>query len=198
MIFKKHNGSGGKRISKFRIGVGIIVLIITMTLAILFASGGLRNFAIFLNSMQPTIKPGERVIVDARSSYHPAVGDVVAVINPREDTEWFCKRVVAGPGDSVEFRVSHLFVNGQYRNVRGLDEPEIHRFDPRMVINPYAYKIELKDGEYFVLGDNIDVSYDSRYFGPVKRKDIIGNVLFVYWPWENRRKIEPAVYHEQE
>ncbi len=193
-MFTKRKNKNDRRISKTRLAVGFVILVITMTLAIMFSSGTIRNFEILLNSMVPTLHPYERVIVDARSSYKPAPGDVVAVINPREDTEWFCKRIVASPGDTVEFRDAQLFVNKKYRHVQGLDKQEYHRWDARMVINPYDFHLELAENEYYVVGDNIDVSYDSRYFGPVQRKDIIGKALFVYWPWEKRRKIESADY----
>ena len=81
------------------------------------------------------------------------------------------KRVVGLPGDFLEVRE-----DGLYRNGQRLSEPYVESWE-----EPEYLALELREGEYFVLGDNRDVSFDSRAFGPVKKgsfKRIIRKIIF--------------------
>jgi signal peptidase I len=124
---------------------------------------------------------------------------------PDYPSEGFVKRIVAIPGDRVEFRDGSLFLNGEKAEVsdregsftddRGrafqvreesfdgcsheiLDNPEL----PGLTQQPFT----VPEDRYFMLGDNRDNSNDSRIWGTVHRNDIRGPVLINYWSWNNR------------
>jgi signal peptidase I len=74
--------------------------------------------------------------------------------------------------------------------VQTLDE----KYLPSINFDNREYNFTLKENEYFVLGDNRNFSYDSRYFGPLNKKFIIGRVILRLWPIKNISKIEVPVY----
>jgi signal peptidase I len=158
-------------------------------------------------SMEPTLVPGERVLVN-RLSYtiggSPSVGDVVVFHPPagadgngrecgvdrgndqpcaegtdEQSDQNFIKRIVAGPGDEFYIEDGHPVVNG----VKKEDEPYVQLADCRG--NPdcnLLEPIEIPPGQYFMMGDNRGASDDSRYWGPVPEDWIIGKAFFTYWP----------------
>lgn len=129
-------------------------------------------------SMQPTFQDGERLIV-SRAHYlvlRPQRGDVVvfnsldAINEPRT---MLIKRVLGMPGDTIEFRDQQLFINDTF-----VPEPYIQEAC-RSCPNEMW---QLGADEYFVMGDNRNHSRDSRAFGPVPLDNIVGHVVFRYWP----------------
>ena len=99
------------------------------------------------------------------NNYHR--GDIVVL---RVNGIRIVKRIVAVGGDTVEFKEDDLYINGKKVN-----EPYVT--DANYNKGILAQKVKLEKDEFIVLGDNRDVSNDSRYFGVVQRKDIIGKVL---------------------
>ena len=134
-------------------------------------------------------------------------GDIVVFLSPAESGLYVVKRVIGLPGDRI-----HLVDGVVYRNGERLSEPYVLRGD---TFSPYrdqfpaepasaganvtpewggeiAYHIQGGDlvvprDRYFVMGDNRDVSYDSRYWGFVPREHIIGRPMFIYWSFETPR-----------
>ena len=123
-------------------------------------------------SMEPTMHDGERFILD-KVSYRfrsPRRGEIVALRRVR-DAELSVKRVIALPGERLQFKDSHVYVNGAR-----LREPYLLpsvTTDPGVLSN-HVYQIF--PGSYFMLGDNRANSGDSRSFGAVAMKDIDGRV----------------------
>ncbi len=98
---------------------------------------------------------------------------------PLPGVDRLVKRVVALPGDTVLVAGGQVFVNGE-----ALDEPYVaegEATDCASVCGP----LTLGGSQYFMLGDNRTVSYDSRNFGPIDGSQIIGRVVVRYWPLEN-------------
>jgi len=144
------------------------------------------------SSMNPTLEDGEAVWlwkwVRFNSSW-PNYGDVVATLAPPnrppysvetgifglERRTQFVKRVVGKPGDVLELRGGDLYRNG-LRVTEKYTSSEVAAFSSAKVI--------LKPDEYYVLGDNrrLGESMDSRFFGPVRRSDLLGGVSAVIWP----------------
>ena len=116
------------------------------------------------SSRMPTFSDGDRVVVSSLGAVE--VGDAVIA---RHEGEALIKRVVALPGDSVELLGGVLFRNG--REAEGL-------VSPQFLDHSYLPVRYLREGEYFLLGDNRPVSVDSRIFGPVTGHEIIGKVVY--------------------
>ncbi|CAM4463840.1 MULTISPECIES: signal peptidase I [Paenibacillus] len=131
-------------------------------------------------SMQPTLEEQERLFVDrlVYRFHHPKRGEIVVLKDPSVDADrkpFLVKRIVAVPGDTVEVRDGQLFINGQ-----PLDEP----YTDSVIEDGDMPELKLEAGHYFVMGDNRHAgrSKDSRYFGSVKEKWIVGRAEFVFWP----------------
>ena len=113
----------------------------------------------------------------------PERGDIVIFPCPVEPDKNFIKRVVAVEGDVIEERNKHLFVNR-----KPVSEPYVQHTDKFMSVQrdnfgPYL----VPHGKVFVMGDNRDHSYDSRYWGYVDIKNIKGEAFMIYWSWNNMK-----------
>jgi signal peptidase I len=132
-------------------------------------------------SMKPTLHQGQRLVLN-KIEYKvkdPDYGDIVVLrYSPGID---YVKRVIAKGGDTIEIKNMKV-----YRNNKLLKEPYISK-------TPYGDypKTKIPKGKYFVMGDNRANSSDSRFadLGFVKRKDIIGHVVFRFWPFSQWGKI---------
>jgi signal peptidase I len=127
-------------------------------------------------SMAPSLADQERIFIN-KFVYHFGVierGDVVVFWYPLDPTKSFIKRVVGLPGDLVQIREGHVFINGQ-RLPEPYVPPEYQDF------SDYG-PLRVKPGEYFVMGDHRISSNDSRMFGPVPARYIYGKAVFAYWP----------------
>jgi signal peptidase I len=117
----------------------------------------------------------------------PQRGDIVVFKYPEDPTRDFIKRVVAVGGDTVEARDKIVYVNG-----RELVEPYIQHVDPEirpMGADPrdnFGPAMVPKDS-VFVMGDNRDQSYDSRFWGFVDMSQIKGNAVVIYWSWDSSK-----------
>ncbi|HLE82128.1 MAG TPA: signal peptidase I [Dehalococcoidia bacterium] len=130
-------------------------------------------------SMHPTLAPDERVLFD-RLAYRfgePQKGDVVLVAHPRTPKLRVIKRIAALPGDSVRLAAQGCWVNGRlYAEASPQQETAIAE-----------RTWELGPEEYFLLGDDPGHSTDSRHFGLVHRKALLGRAWLVYWPVKRMR-----------
>lgn len=124
-------------------------------------------------SMSPALSSGEYVLFDRLTGrlLRPERGDIVLARNPRQDPPLVIKRVAAEPGDVVHLTVGGgCWVNGFYSGAG--DQP----------IPADAQSLVLDKGEFFLLGDAPDMSTDSRDYGPLPQKEIVGRARLVYWP----------------
>ncbi len=125
-------------------------------------------------SMEPTLYNGQQIFINSFLYLisSPKAGDVVVFLpNGNENTHYYVKRVVAGPGDSVVIRDGILYVNGE-------ESPWVEEKLAEAGIAAEEFTVE--NGEYFCIGDNPGNSEDSRSanIGPVREEDIIGKVWF--------------------
>jgi len=126
------------------------------------------------DSMLPNYLSGSWVLVDRADWKNYQSGDVVILHYPGDpENRHYVKRVVAGPQDRLAISNGQVMVNQS-----SLTEPYL----PEGTITaPPIAELTLKDSEYFTLGDNRAISNDSRFFGPVERRFIVGKVLRVIY-----------------
>ena len=173
-------------------------IVTALVLALIIRAYIVQAFKIPSGSMIPTLLIGDHILVnkfiygtkipftDKRILIfrRPDKGDIIVFKYPEDPRKDFIKRVVATGGDTVEERNKAVYVNG----VR-LSEPYAHHYDnglrpvgndPRDNFGP----ITVPKNKIFVMGDNRDQSYDSRYWGFVDLKEVLGKALIIYWSWD--------------
>lgn len=166
---KKISAAALKEIASWIFGIFAAVFIAFVTV---YAVG--MSVSMVGVSMEPAIANGQQVLIN-RYAYllvKPKAGDVVAFLpNGNRNSHYYVKRVVAGPGDTVEIRDGRLYVNGLQ---------VIEEYDKMAEAGIAENPVTLGADEYFVLGDNRNNSEDSRSanIGLVKGKDIVGRVWF--------------------
>ncbi len=117
----------------------------------------------------------------------PQRGDIVVFRFPEDEEKDFIKRIVGGPGDTVQLKNKTVLVNGQPLD----DKAFTQRIDPGVVdgtINPRDNfgPVTVPEGSYFVMGDNRDQSLDSRFWGFVREEKIRGKAFRIYWSWSGQ------------
>jgi signal peptidase I len=134
-------------------------------------------------SMEPTFQNLDYLIVD-RLSYeigNPHRGDIVIFTMPETPSETLIKRMIGLPGDTVSISGNTVTItNAAHPNGFILAEPYLA---PSDLGGPSNLTVTLGADQYFVLGDNRKVSYDSRLWGILPRKDIIGQVFIRLYPF---------------
>ncbi|MCR5367376.1 signal peptidase I [Eubacterium sp.] len=136
-------------------------------------------------SMQGTIEDEDVVVVSKMRKFIKGVhvNDVIAVKRSK-DTYYSIKRVVAKPGDSVQIIGGKLYVNDELQE----------KFKDQIIVNPgnASNKIVLEKNQFYVLGDNVNNSDDSRFpaVGIVQKTDITGIVIYKLSPKEHKGKVK--------
>jgi len=172
-------------------------------------------------SMTPTILVGDRIFVNKLAydlkvpftTLHlatwadPHRGDIVVFRSPHDGIR-LVKRVIGVPGDQIELRNDHLLINGQpasYASLHAESEPTFvvdetvsgrtHpvMIDPQIPARRSFGPIQVPPGQYFVMGDNRDNSFDSRYFGFVPRDSIYGRATLVAMSFDHARYFMPRL-----
>lgn len=145
---------------------------------------GFGAFRVASGSMCPTICEGERVVANRKAyqSAEPQRGDVILVKQiPSEGP--FLKRIIGLPGDVItQGEEGTVLVNGTAFHPPAPCGKPLWK-GPAPLACPMCGAVTIKPGEYFVVGDNLGNSFDSRYkeFGPVTRELLVGKVLFIAW-----------------
>ena len=180
-------------------------LIVAIILALVIRTFIVQAFKIPSGSMEDTLVIGDHLLVnkfiygvqfpwsDSRllALRHPERGDVIVFEFPEDkdksyfERRDFIKRVIGVPGDVVEVRDKRVYVNGElYTNPQ-----EIHKEasvqDPQFGPRDFMAPVTVPAGSYFVMGDNRDRSYDSRFWGFVAEPKIKGLAFIKYWSWDH-------------
>lgn len=171
----------------------IEAIIIAFVLAMIIRTFVVQAFKIPTGSMRPTLIEGDRIFVNKFIYRFKELkrGDVVVFKYPENPKKDFIKRLIATQGERLEIKEGHIWINGKL-----IEEPQqirkiiYYNNDLNMIYCKPGEAIIIPDGNYFVLGDNSASSRDSRYWGFVKRKDILGQAMVIYWPLTRIRKIE--------
>jgi signal peptidase I len=135
-------------------------------------------------SMEPTLLVGDHIFVNklAYRTSEPKRGDIVVFEFPPDPSKDFVKRVVGIAGDIVEVRSNILILNGKEKV-----EPYA-KFDAGTKVTRRSFgPIRIPENALFMLGDNRDHSFDSRFWGCLERNKVKGKVANVYWSWDKGR-----------
>lgn len=168
-------------------------IIIAVILALFIRTFIIQAFKIPSGSMIPTFEIGDRIFVNkflygAKVPFtdfrFPAVrqpkrGDIIVFISPETPKKDFVKRLIAVPGERVEIRDGKIFVDGKQA-----EEPSIRAnyYYNAGDFGKEGTAVEVPKDSYFALGDNSSSSRDSRYWGFVPKKNLLGKVILIYWP----------------
>jgi signal peptidase I len=172
-----------------QIGAEVVAWLRTLASAAVYATlivtFGFQVARVEGRSMEPTLHDQDRLVVNklAYQVHDPEVGDVVMLLHPNNPEQSLVKRVVAAPGDTVAFREGAVVLNGVVAD-EDFVSVDLRSFEDR---GP----VVIPDGFYFVLGDHRNNSSDSRAFGPVPKKYILGRIQIRWWPFADARSFEP-------
>ncbi len=152
------------------------------TVAVSYAFAAFRVVRVEGHAMAPTLRDQDRLVVDkmAYREKAPQRGDIVMMRYPLNPSRMFVKRVIAQPGDHLHIRAGHVFLNGQ-----PYDDSYVSReFRSRDDWGPEV----VPAGHYFVMGDRRNNSSDSRHWGFVPARYVVGRVIFRWWPTGDARR----------
>ena len=172
-------------------------IITALILALLIRTFVVQAFKIPSGSMIPTLLIGDHILVN-KFLYgtqipfsdkkililrEPEKGDIIVFKYPENPTKDFIKRVIATEGDTIEEKNKVVYVNGE-----PVVETYAYHYDPTMRSDSDKRdtfgRILVPKDKIFVMGDNRDHSYDSRFWGFVDRKEVKGKAFIIYWSWD--------------
>ena len=182
----------------------VVIIAVALGLAVGIQAFLIKPFRIPSPSMEPTLDVGQRVLVNRIGTHFgdPHRGEIVVFKPPagadthqcgipsepadkhpcgrptaQQSSSNFIKRVIGLPGDTVFVKNNHAYING-----KPLKEPYIQAGTPCDELCDLPRPIKVPPGYFFMMGDNRGASDDSRDWGPVPKKWIIGHAFFTYWP----------------
>jgi signal peptidase I len=171
---------------------------IAVLLALFIRTFIVQAFKIPSGSMLPTLLIGDHLLVNKfvygiRLPFNgkllipvraPERGEVVVFRFPKDRSIDYIKRVVAVPGDTVEIRDKQVYING-----KEVADPHAFIGSPAVLDRGVSPRdnfgpVLVPEERIFVMGDNRDNSYDSRFWGFVEERDILGKAFILYWSWD--------------
>lgn len=172
-------------------------IIIAVVIAFFIRTFIIQAFKIPSGSMKPTLQIGDHILV-TKFSYgikipilrkllisisDPKRNDIVVFIYPEDRSKDFVKRVIGIGGDTIEIKNKKIYLNGlPYNDGKGVYTDDMiipGAAQPRDNFGPVTVPPE----SIFVMGDNRDQSYDSRFWGFVDKREVLGKALIIYWSW---------------
>ncbi|MDD5409382.1 MAG: signal peptidase I [Candidatus Omnitrophica bacterium] len=176
-------------------------IVIAFLLAMVIRTFVVQAFKIPTGSMRMTLQEGDLILVNKfiygakvplLNFYLPALrepkrGEVVVFIYPEDKNKDFIKRLIGLPGETVEIKGGSIYINDL-----PVEEPifkQIYYYN-RGDFAAEGQKIVVPKDSYFVLGDNSLSSKDSRYWGFVPKKNLLGQAMVIYWPIHRIRIIK--------
>jgi signal peptidase I len=171
------------------------ILIIAIVIIVPFRMFVAEPFVVSGSSMVPNFHNHDYLIID-RLSYikgNPQRGDVIVMLYPKDTSQFFIKRVIGLPGDTIKFYQGHvIIINSEHPSGMTLNETYLPSQTETMA-NPSLVG-PLGTDEYFVLGDNRVASSDSRFWGILPRADIVGKVWTRVYPFSTAGFIKSPTY----
>jgi len=169
----------------------VVIVVVALVAALLIKTFAVQAFYIPSPSMYPTLKPGDRVLVNKLSyDFHSVrVGDIVVFRRPPLDNSPgindLIKRVVATGGETLDVANCNIYINGKLELQPWLPKGYQNPGSPYCTTWPsgtYSDPFKVPTGDFFVMGDNRKDSYDSRYWGPLPGDYVVGRAFVRMWP----------------
>jgi signal peptidase I len=163
---------------------------IALVLTLIIRTYVVQAFKIPSGSMRPTLMEGDKLFVNKFIYRFKPIqrGDIIVFKYPGEPKKDFIKRLVAFGGETVELRDGKILVDGEVlEDAQTFGKFYYYNHDP--FGGPHE-KIRVPEDSYYVLGDNSANSTDSRFWGFVPKKNIIGKAIFRWWPLNRMGKLE--------
>jgi len=170
--------------SKFVIGLTIIVLIIHFFIATIFVVSG--------QSMEPNFHNGEYLLVNRLAVRNLKRGDVVGLYYPGNPKEKYIKRIIGLPGEKIQIKKSKIIIYNQNRPEGFILYEGL--YIPKETITEPNKTWQIDKDEYFVIGDNRENSSDSRLWGPLPKKYLVGRAILILWPFRRINTISRVDY----
>lgn len=173
----------------------IKVVIISAAIVVPIRYYLIQPFFVSGSSMVPQFHNGEYLIIDEFSYRNalPERGDVVVFRYPKDPSQFYIKRIIGLPGETIQIKDEKVIIYDKDKRIYpwglALDESG---YLQKGEITKGNIDLALGDNEYFVMGDNRQASSDSRYWGPVDKKFIMGKVWIRAWPFN-----EAKIFSEQ-
>ena len=175
-------------------------VIFALIIALFIRTFIVQPFKIPSSSMVPTFKPGDRIFVNkfiygAKIPFtdmrlpklrNPERGDIIVFRSPVEPNKYLVKRLIGKPGDVVEIKDHHIWIDGKPLEMPLSIKGTIYY--NRSEYGKSGKTIKVPTDSYYALGDNSLNSVDSRYWGFVPMKNLAGKVFIIHWP-PNRIRI---------
>lgn len=176
-------------------------IVIAFIMAMFIREFFIQAFKIPSGSMIPTLLVGDRLMVN-KLRYGPKVrftdkrlpgftkpkrGDIIVFVYPEDPKRDFIKRLIAFSGETVEIKDGDIYVDGRHLEETVIDKTFYYN---RGKYGLDGQSIHVPQGHVFVLGDNSASSHDSRFWGFVPEKNIIGRAELIYWPLNRMRFLE--------
>lgn len=141
-----------------------------------------RPFEVKGESMYPNLKDSEYLITNVISLRlkNPRLGDIVVFKAPVDAEKDFIKRVIGVPGDTISLKDGRIHLNGKLLDEEKYLNPSVKTYGGSFLKE--GDTVDVPRNSFFVLGDNRSYSSDSREWGFVPKKNIIGISFFAYWP----------------
>jgi signal peptidase I len=186
-------GSGATATPSHRIRETVVVVVLALTVAVVLRLFVVQTYSIPSSSMDPTLKVGDRIVVDKLSDDLHGVhrGDIVVFARPADEHcggpvfPDLVKRVVALPGETISLSGhGYVRIDGTRLDERWLPTSRQGTTYPGPPGTPYnlTQPYTVPAGDYFVMGDYRKDSCDSRYWGPIAGSLIVGKVDLRIWP----------------
>lgn len=165
-------------------------IIVALILTLIIRTFVIQAFKIPSGSMRPTLLEGDKLFVN-KYIYRfesPKPGDIIVFKYPVDPKKDFIKRLVALGGDEVELRDGKIYVNN-----KALEDPatfgKFYYYNHDPYGGPFE-TIKVPQDSYYVLGDNSANSTDSRFWGFVPKKNVLGKAIFRWWPLNRVGKLK--------
>ncbi|MFO7964700.1 MAG: signal peptidase I [Desulfobacterales bacterium] len=195
---KKETGEASS--SKGALRENIEAIIIAVIIALFIRTFVVQAFKIPSGSMKQTLLIGDHILVNkfiygVKLPFNnmtvipgkaPQRGDVVVFQFPEDKQKDFIKRVIGTPGDVIEIRDKVVYVNGKRLNHDFGIHSDPHVFPAGMQPRDNFGPVKVPDNALFVMGDNRDQSYDSRFWGFVDMDAVKGEAFIIYWSWDSK------------